>query len=217
MTPLAEVGQTPHITRGQFISSFRTRVDATRVIDQLFNRWLPRLIIISDSVKLIYLTAAVAEWVRAWDTLPMFEATVCGRSWVRSPWGSVNYRPSAPLLYEVASHVKQLPFRPFLLLYLAETSIFLGWIVHAFGRNVHVFSGRNGSWPKRPVTVEYTPSILFRSSGFIEEVADQTGLELFSMHRQLSTLSRVTSSFAKKKRSSNYVIMKKLIYMTNDK
>ena len=24
--------------------------------------------------------AAVAEWVRAWDTLTMFEATVCGRS-----------------------------------------------------------------------------------------------------------------------------------------
>ena len=25
-------------------------------------------------------TAAVAEWARAWDTLTMFEATVCGRS-----------------------------------------------------------------------------------------------------------------------------------------
>ena len=33
-----------------------------------------------------------------------------------SSWGSDNYRPSAPLLYEVASHVKQLPFRPILLL-----------------------------------------------------------------------------------------------------
>ena len=33
-----------------------------------------------------------------------------------SSWGSGNYRPSAPLLYEVASHVKQLPFRPLLLL-----------------------------------------------------------------------------------------------------
>ena len=32
-----------------------------------------------------------------------------------SSWGSENYRPSAPLLYEVASHVKQLPFRPILL------------------------------------------------------------------------------------------------------
>ena len=32
-----------------------------------------------------------------------------------SSWGSGNYRPSAPLLYEVASHVKQLPFRPLLL------------------------------------------------------------------------------------------------------
>ena len=32
-----------------------------------------------------------------------------------SSWGSSNYRPSAPL-YEVASHVKQLPFRPLLLL-----------------------------------------------------------------------------------------------------
>ena len=43
--------------------------------------------------------------------------------------------------------------------------------------------------------VEYTSSIIFRSSGFIEEVADHTGLELFSMHRQLSMLSHVTSSF----------------------
>ena len=29
-----------------------------------------------------------------------------------SSWGSSHYRPSAPLLYEVASHVKKLPFRP---------------------------------------------------------------------------------------------------------
>ena len=35
-----------------------------------------------------------------------------------SSWGSINYRPSAPLLHEVASHVKQLPFRPLLLLLL---------------------------------------------------------------------------------------------------
>ena len=34
-----------------------------------------------------------------------------------SSWGSGNYRPSPPL-YEVASHVKQLPFRPLLLLLL---------------------------------------------------------------------------------------------------
>ena len=33
-----------------------------------------------------------------------------------SSWGSCNYRPSATLLYEVASHVKQLPFQPLLLL-----------------------------------------------------------------------------------------------------
>ena len=32
-----------------------------------------------------------------------------------SPWGSSNYRPSAPFLYEVASHVKKVPFRPLLL------------------------------------------------------------------------------------------------------
>ena len=32
-----------------------------------------------------------------------------------SSWGSGNYRPSASLLYELASHVKQLPFRPLLL------------------------------------------------------------------------------------------------------
>ena len=25
-------------------------------------------------------SASVAEWLRAWDTLTMFEATVCGRS-----------------------------------------------------------------------------------------------------------------------------------------
>ena len=31
-------------------------------------------------------------------------------------WGSGTYRPSAPLLYEVASHVKQLLFRPLVLL-----------------------------------------------------------------------------------------------------
>ena len=24
--------------------------------------------------------AAMAKWLRVWDTLPMFEATVCGRS-----------------------------------------------------------------------------------------------------------------------------------------
>ena len=35
-----------------------------------------------------------------------------------SSWGSGNYRPSAPFPYEVASHVKQLPFRPLLLLLL---------------------------------------------------------------------------------------------------
>ena len=35
-----------------------------------------------------------------------------------NPKGQPNYMPSAPLLYEVASHVKQLPFRPLLLLLL---------------------------------------------------------------------------------------------------
>ena len=38
-----------------------------------------------------------------------------------SSWGSINYRPSAPLLYEVASHVKKLPFRPILLLLLIRS------------------------------------------------------------------------------------------------
>ena len=85
----------------------------------------------------------VAEWLGAWDTLTMFEATEWGRSWVRFPagaikwdeffirpgdwygfliwtclsiqtlnlfrtlssWGSGNYRPSAPFLYEVASQL----------------------------------------------------------------------------------------------------------------
>ena len=32
-----------------------------------------------------------------------------------SSWGSSNYRPSAPFLFEVASHVKKLPFRRLLL------------------------------------------------------------------------------------------------------
>ena len=35
-------------------------------------RWLK----ISSST----IVAVVAEWLRAWDTLTMFEATVCGRS-----------------------------------------------------------------------------------------------------------------------------------------
>ena len=30
--------------------------------------------------KLEHTSASVAEWLRAWDTLTMFEATVCGRS-----------------------------------------------------------------------------------------------------------------------------------------
>ena len=35
----------------------------------------------NNSVSLFsYSHVAVAEWVRAWDTLTMFEATVCGRS-----------------------------------------------------------------------------------------------------------------------------------------
>ena len=31
----------------------------------------------------------VAEWLRVWNTLTMFEATVCGRSRVRSPAGPI--------------------------------------------------------------------------------------------------------------------------------
>ena len=31
-------------------------------------------------VSPVTLSAAVAEWLRAWDTLTMFEAMVCGRS-----------------------------------------------------------------------------------------------------------------------------------------
>ena len=34
-------------------------------------------------------TASLAEWLRAWDTLTMFEATVCGTSWVLSPTGAI--------------------------------------------------------------------------------------------------------------------------------
>ena len=35
-------------------------------------------------------SAAVAEWLEAWDTLTMFEAAVCGRSLVRTPTGAVG-------------------------------------------------------------------------------------------------------------------------------
>ena len=109
------------------------------------------------------LTATVAEWVRAWDTLTMFEELYGVRKVVSSipdrgnivprmsfssepgdwymvsssehafqdfqilnlfrtlsSWGSSNYRPSAPLLYEVANHVKQLPFRPLLLWFSSD-------------------------------------------------------------------------------------------------
>ena len=37
----------------------------------------------------LYIAVAVAEWLRAWDILTMFEATVCGRSRVRSPTGAL--------------------------------------------------------------------------------------------------------------------------------
>ena len=37
-----------------------------------------------------------------------------------SSWGSGNYRPSAPLLYEVASHVKQLPFGHYYYYYIEQ-------------------------------------------------------------------------------------------------
>ena len=93
----------------------------------------------------------LSEWLRAWDTLTMLEATVSGRSCVQSPTGAIMsfsydqvtgtvfssehafpskfwiylehctrgeaviYRQSEPFLYEVASHVKKLPFRPLLL------------------------------------------------------------------------------------------------------
>ena len=46
-----------------------------------------------------------------------------------SSWGSGNYRTSAPLLYEVASHVKQLPFRPLLSLYFVTLQ---GFTLHVF-------------------------------------------------------------------------------------
>ena len=34
----------------------------------------------SYNIFMMFKTAAVAEWLRAWVTLTMFEATVCGRS-----------------------------------------------------------------------------------------------------------------------------------------
>ena len=50
-----------------------------------------------------------------------------------SSWWSGNYRPSAPFLYEVASHVKQLPFRPILILYVHSGSVespFVFWTLY---------------------------------------------------------------------------------------
>ena len=52
-------------------------------------------------------TASVAEWLMAWDTLTMFEATVCGRSWVRSPTGAI-YR-GRPWRYSVIPSTPDFP------------------------------------------------------------------------------------------------------------
>ena len=73
-------------------------------------------------------TASVAEWLRAWDTLTIIVGWVFHPDQVTgkvfspehalsfkilnlfttlSTWGSSSYRPSAPFLYEVASHVKK--------------------------------------------------------------------------------------------------------------
>ena len=41
---------------------------------------LPVSILLNRFIFLISYTAVVAEWLREWDTLTMFEATVCGRS-----------------------------------------------------------------------------------------------------------------------------------------
>ena len=38
------------------------------------------IISVCDLYEYRIVTASVAEWLRAWDTLTMFEATVCGRS-----------------------------------------------------------------------------------------------------------------------------------------
>ena len=87
---------------------------------------------------------------------------------------------------------------------LTYWAVFSLWFVRV-GRVIHAltvmqcaafgFDNKSAAIRVWKGVVEYTPSILFRSSGFIEEVADQTGLELFSMPRQLSTLSHVASSF----------------------
>ena len=50
---------------------------------------------VSSQYRRVAETAAVAEisavagWLRACDTLTMFEPKVCGRSWVRSPTGAI--------------------------------------------------------------------------------------------------------------------------------
>ena len=51
----------------------RTNPDHTSKLSAQINR---QLLVWTTT----YLTAPVAEWLRAWDTLTMFEATVCGRS-----------------------------------------------------------------------------------------------------------------------------------------
>ena len=48
-------------------------------VSEFFNEWHYR----HKASRLVHstnVTASVAEWLRAWDTLTMFEATVCGRS-----------------------------------------------------------------------------------------------------------------------------------------
>ena len=42
--------------------------------------------------------------------------------------GSDNYKPSAPLLYEVASHVKQLPFRPYTCRHSVQFGCYITWL-----------------------------------------------------------------------------------------
>ena len=53
----------------------------TVILDDCFGHssWNNILVLVRNELKET-ITAAVAEWLRAWDTLTMFEATVCGRS-----------------------------------------------------------------------------------------------------------------------------------------
>ena len=94
--------------------SLRLEVSGRRNRSRPRKRWRDN---IQGDMNKYQLTEYMAQDRKYWMT-KILAGPVQG-SWSRkvskSSWGSDTYRPSAPLLYEVASHVKQLPFRPLLI------------------------------------------------------------------------------------------------------